>query len=207
LDWNTHSVGFISEDHRYFVLNRSSELLQELDENSFFQTFPDWSGKKPSETLKEEENGSNVLLRASNGSEFKTQDANCLIAEELSDHKLWMHEKRITDHVDPCNSISAVEIVGDQLWLGTRSFGEYGEYPAEGVVIQSLQEGNLIKKIDSEVGLTGDLVRVIRIDPYRSNIWVATQQGFNEINRNLKIVNTQYFFEDFDGQQASRLSF
>ncbi|HYK90378.1 MAG TPA: hypothetical protein VE398_16505 [Acidobacteriota bacterium] len=106
--------------------------------------------------------------------------------------------KPLKDFVEPCYSISAVEQIGSQLWLGTRSDGEYGDYPAEGIVIQSLDGERKIGQISSRDGLTGDLVRAIRRSPIDSLIWVATNQGVNAIASNLKIEKSIYFYQDFD---------
>lgn len=191
------SVGFISRDQRYFVLERTNQILQLIEKDTFLQLFPNWDRKKPSEIIKNEGIGSGVLLRASNGMEFKAKNAYCSEGEDIH-HELWMQEKVVVDQAEPCSSISTVEIVGNQLWLGTRYDGEYGDYPAQGVIIQSLREGNIIEKIGNTEGLTGDLIRVIRIDPYSQNIWVITQRGFNEIDKSFKIANAKYFYEDFN---------
>jgi hypothetical protein len=202
------SVGFISIDQRYFILDRVSRSFKQVKEHFFYQQFPDRDAKKIAEVIKKGEHPSTVILRASNGMEFKTENAYCAEGT-VRHHKLWMHDRLIAEQVRPCVSISSVEIVGDQLWLGTRYDGEGGDYPARGIVIQSLQEGKLINKIDTRHGLTGNLVRVIRIDPYGKNVWVVTHQGFNEIDRVLKVVDKQYFCEDFiptTGESAVLLS-
>lgn len=190
------SVGFVSDDHRYFILDRLSKSFQQVEENLFIQEFPS-RYEMPAEVIEEKGIGSRVRLKASNGDVFETENAYCSEGEDIH-HKLWKNNKLLKDNAESCESISAVEILGDQLWLGTRYDGEYGDYPAKGVVIQSYKGSSITKRISQKDGLSGDLVRVIRLDPYNGNIWVITQQGFNEIGKDFKIVNAKYFYEDFD---------
>lgn len=196
LAFSETSVGFVSDDHRYFILDRLSKSFQQVEENPFRQEFPSHYGV-PAEVVAEKGIGSRVRLKASNGDVFETENAYCSEGEDIH-HKLWKNNGLVMDNVEPCESISAVEVVGDQLWLGTRYDGEYGDFPAKGIVIQPYKGSSIIKRISQKDGLTGNLVRVIRLDPYRGNIWVVTENGFNEIDRNLKIVNKRYFYEDFD---------
>jgi hypothetical protein len=186
------SVGFISQDHRYFIMDRKSGVFQQVNEKLFRENFSDRLHPKPHEKIRGRD-----VIRASNGREFQSEGAYCDEGANQP-HKLWLDDKVFEDVVEPCISISAVEIIDNQLWLGTVYMGEGGEAPAHGIIIQSLQSPRLIKQIDTNGGLTGDLVRVIRIDTESDKVWVATELGLNEVDRKYHVVSTHYFYEDFD---------
>ncbi|MBI3753904.1 MAG: hypothetical protein HY266_07695 [Deltaproteobacteria bacterium] len=186
------SVGFISQDHRYFIMDRKSGVFQQVHEKLFRENFSDRLHPKPHEKIKGRD-----AIRASNGKEFQSESAYCGEGANQP-HKLWLDGKVFVDVAKPCDSISAVEIIDNQLWLGTVYMGEGGEYPAHGIIVQSLQSPRLIKQIDTNGGLTGDLVRVIRIDTESDKVWVTTERGLNEVDHTFHVVSTHYFYEDFD---------
>jgi hypothetical protein len=194
--FSSRSVGFVASDGRRFLLDRTSLRFEPIGEGHFRSVFSG-PAPKPAETHQEMGIGSVVLLRASSGLMLRTRNAYCSEGQDIR-HQLWEGDRIIDDHIDPCTSVSAIEVAGDQLWLGTRIDGEYGNYPAEGVVIQSLGTGSLIEKLGREDGLAGNLVRVVRGDPHGRNIWIATERGFSQIDRRLQIVDTRYFTEVFD---------
>jgi hypothetical protein len=207
LVFSSDAVGFVSADQRYFALDRASLRFEPVDARAFWERFPP-ARYQPAEAQTAGGVGGWVLLRASNGREFTTTNAYCGEGEAIH-HELKDRSQPISDHIAPCDSVSAVEIVGDQLWLGTRRDGEYGDYPAVGVVIQSLRSGSLVKTLGSEEGLAGNLVRVVRRDTHGGNVWVATERGFSEVDKRLEVVTTRYFFEDFDektGESTVKLS-
>jgi hypothetical protein len=109
------------------------------------------------------------------------------------EHVLWIDADPLKDQVDPCISVSCAEIVGNNLWLGTRYDGEYGEYPANGIVVQTLDNAQLVKKLSTAHGLTGDLIRVIRLDPFDNTIWVATNEGINVVSQDFRVLQTFFF--------------
>src|SRR6058998_819157 len=109
------SVGFISRgDSRYFVLDRTTRAFTQLDKTSFLQMFPAPFPKPPYEEV----SGLDTL-RASNGKEFDVRNAYCAEGEDQP-HQLLLDGKVFNDVVERCTSISAIEIIGNQLWLGTR---------------------------------------------------------------------------------------
>jgi len=189
--FSKESIGFSTFNNRFFILDRELESFGEVSQNDFIKRLQVSKDQKSSAVL------TNTGNKTSDGTEFQTSDAYCSEGENLT-HTLSHNGKAFHNHVAPCYSISAIEKTGDQLWLGTRLDGEYGHYPAEGIVVQSFKSGKLIKKIDSKSRLTGDLVRVIRNDPYGNNVWVATHLGLNKISQNLIIMRSYYFYEDFD---------
>src|SRR5205807_1766244 len=124
------------------------KVWNQVDERYVGAHFPASTGKKPSNVVENRGIGSSVSLTASNGTEFETQNAYCSEGENTQ-HALSMKGAAIPNHVEPCTSISAVEVVGNQLWLGTRLDGEYGDYPAQGLVVQTMKDGKLLKKLDA----------------------------------------------------------
>jgi hypothetical protein len=190
-------VGLTTASGEYFIYDRGTNKLRALDKNRFLQNLGSSVGPRVAEVKKETGIGSLVALKTSGGKELTTQNAYCSEGEDRQ-HGLWLEGAPVKDHVDPCQSISAAEIIDDQLWLGTRADGEYGDYPAEGVVVQSLDTGKLIKKLGTEQGLTGDLVRTIRVDSFNNTVWVATKRGINEITRGFRISRSLFFHQDLD---------
>lgn len=200
------SVGFISRrlgerKEEYFILGRKARSLQTVSNDLFFRTFKYRDDIKP-----RTEQSRSVILKASNGRKYISKYANC--SEGRHDaHELWEEERLLEDYVKPCHSISSVEIVGDQLWLGTRIEGRAISWPAEGIIILSLKDGKLAGKINEENGLSGNLVEVIRIDPYSEKIWIATRTGLTVINQNGEIGNKSYFYEDFEPETGIPIFF
>lgn len=191
------SIGFISrkrgtKKENYFILVRKAASLQSVSKDLFFKSFDYREDIIPTKAQK-----LFTILKASNGREYKTKNAYCAEFSHET-HKLWEKERLLEDHVKPCHSISSVEIVGEQLWLGTRTDGEGKEYDADGIIIISLKDSKLLGKIDKETGLHGNLVRVIRLDPYSGKIWAATGVGLAVINKNHKVETRDYLYEDFD---------
>ena len=202
--FSSKSVGFSAVDGRRFILERSSGIFLQIEPEEFNFEFSSNNAAKTKEVIKDRGIGSTILLRTSAGIDLETKDAYC--SEGLDEHhSLKIGSYTIIDQVAPCSSISAVEIENGRLWLGTRYDGEYGEYPTEGIIVQSFETGNLIKKISIKNGLTGDLVRVIRVDPYTKNIWVATHLGINELSPDFNILFKEYFYEDFDEKTGSSI--
>jgi hypothetical protein len=190
-------VGLTTASGENFIYVRNTNKLRTLDKNQFLQNLGGAVGPRVAEVRKETGIGSLVALKTSGGKELVTQNAYCSEGEDRQ-HGLWLDGVPVKDHVDPCQSISAAEIIDDQLWLGTRFDGEYGDYPAEGIVVQSLDTSKLIKKLGTEQGLTGNLVRTIRVDPFNKTVWVATERGLNEITRDFRISRSWYFHQDLD---------
>lgn len=196
------SVGLTTSSGKYFVLDRASNELHEFDKNRFLREMGGATGVMAAEVVHDTGTESVVALRTSTGKALITQNAYCGEGEK-NRHGLWLDRISVRDHVDPCSSISAAEIVDDQLWLGTRFDGEYGDYPAQGIVVQSLATGRLIKRLTTKQGLTGDLVRTIRLDPYGKTIWVATNRGINEIDLEFRVARSLFFYQDLDPQTGA----
>jgi hypothetical protein len=110
-------LGLLSMDRRQFVFNTKSGEFSEISEEEFHRRFPDLRPTRAREVVKDTGIGSEVRLRTSDSLELTTWNAYCSEGENLT-HRLSFNGKPLRDFVDRCNSISAAEQVGDQLWLG-----------------------------------------------------------------------------------------
>jgi hypothetical protein len=193
--FSADAVGLVMGDARRYALDRKSLRLEELTAEQYAKRFAA-TPNTPTATVPEKTGiNSSVLLRTSGKVELTTRNAYCSEGENTK-HGLWIDGKPLPDHVSPCASVSAAELVGNQLWLGTRYDGEYGDYPAEGVVIQSMDKGRLLKRLSTEEGLTGNLVRTLRLDPFQGTVWVATNEGINEVDQGFRIRTSLYVHQD-----------
>lgn len=190
------AIGLVAGDHSYFILDTKEGTFKAIPETEFKRQFAAPT-QRAAEVVNNTGIGSEVRLRTSGAPTFFVKNAYCSEGENIT-HRLSLDGKPLKDFVRPCYSVSAVEVVGDQLWLGTRADLEYGDYPAEGIVIQSLDGRKKIGQISAKNGLTGNLVRAIRLSPVDSLIWVATNQGINAVSQNLKVEKSIYFYQDFD---------
>ena len=189
------SLGLVAGDGRRFVLDRATLRLDALDAESFASSWPE---TLPVATPDRSLGPRAVVLHATGGRDFVSHAASC---SEGDDEHHALHDGWVAvavPSVDPCESISAAEIVGDQLWLGTRRDGEGSAGPGRGVVIQPLSGTGSSRSLTRAEGLSGDLIRAIRRDPYRNTTWVVSERGLSEIDADLRVVVTRYFYEDFD---------
>ena len=88
---------------------------------------------------------------------------------------------------------SALEIIGQQAWVGTAEAGTYRSYGGVGIIVIGLNDGKEIRRITTKDGLSGNLINLIRNDPYGSSIWVATNYGVDELHQSGKILYTYAF--------------
>jgi len=182
-------VGFIDKDGRRFIMEREGRSFHEVSTQTF-------AGLLKQKTVRSR-------LETSDGRVLSTRDANCSAEGDNSPHTLLLDGAAIKDQCAPCSSIISAEIADESLWLGTRFDGEYGEYPAEGIVVQALDNGALKARLSTKNGLTGNLVRVIRLDPFTGSLWAGTNAGINEISPDAKSVFAGHMYEDFDPADGS----
>lgn len=103
-----------------------------------------------------------------------------------------------------CTSVSSVEIVNGQLWLGTAYSGEGGYSMAEGIIVQDMSGASVLARIAS---LSGWIAK-IHADSFSKNVWVITENGIYEINPRFKILSVNLYYYDFDPSTGQpRLSF
>jgi hypothetical protein len=190
--FSKRNVGIISKDGRYFVLDRKTETLQQVDAQAFSKQFPEPWPPKPYE-----KSPTNEVLRSSMGKEFELTPAYC--DEGANDaHEIRYHQRPFPDVLKPCTSVAGLEVIGNHVWFGTIRAGEGGAGPGEGLVVQSLEKKQKVKSITAQSGLTGDRIRVVRDDPFTKTVWVATEWGLNQISRHFQVVWGRYWHEDFE---------
>ncbi|HVO30579.1 MAG TPA: hypothetical protein VMV18_07580, partial [bacterium] len=150
LSFSQASIGLTTRGGERFVLERSSLAFSKVDEHTFLLLFPDLGAPAAVRSMA----GDNpvVTLNVSGDAKVTATDASCYEGDHTP-HRLFLGGKPLKDHVNACSSVSAAEVVGSQLWLGTRADEEYGEYPAQGLVVQTLKGSQLVGAIGSEQGL------------------------------------------------------
>lgn len=190
ISFSSASVGLVSSDGRFFVFAKRSVEFRQVTEGEFDGLLPKREPARPYEELTAD--SKSRVLYASDGTKFLSRKAYCAEGQSFH-HDLQEGGRLIRDAVDPCDEITSVEIVGDQLWLGTFLPDEGQNDPGEGVVVQSASDGTLLKKIP----IPG-MVRAVRRDPYSGNIWATTNLAFFEISPTYAILSKNYLREDFD---------
>lgn len=188
INFSSAAVEFGAADGRQFVLTRADRSFHGASQQVS-------SGQQAQATA--------AGFITSDGRKVTTKDPNCSAEGDNSPHTLALDGLPIKDQCKPCSTISAAETTNDMLWLGTRFDGEYGASPAEGIVVQSLKDGVLVAKLSRENGLTGNLVRLIRKDPFTGNLWAVSNAGINEISPDAKIISSGYMYEDFNPADGS----
>lgn len=187
------SVGIVSQDGRLFRLDRQTDAVRQLDTQAFAQQFPQPWPPKPSDPPQD----GPKILRTTSGDEFEQSPGSCSEGVDES-HTLRYQQRRFPDVLKPCSTVTALEIVGPQLWLGTAQFSEWGDGKAEGIVVQALHKRQKIQSITAKSGLTGGVIRMLRDDPFTKTVWVATERGINQIDRRFRVTWSGYWYEEFE---------
>jgi hypothetical protein len=132
----------------------------------------------------------------SNGERWTSSPGNC---GEGTHHTplLWHERKAFRARIEPCHGVSAVEVRDRKVFLGTLHDGTYGPGEGEGLLVQDLETEALLGRLRKKDGLSGDLVRWIRFDPFSDSIWVFSHRGYNRIDEDLHILETGYFQLDY----------
>jgi hypothetical protein len=208
------AVGFVSRPPRLFGLrnlvfrftyDRASRKLAEVDAERFQARFPESALKYDPRVATR---GSELIGRAGNGVEYRSTLEYCGEGgedDETKRAKLTVGNKTVRILAgNVCTSVSSLEIVGDQLWLGTLYRGEGGGYDkAEGIIVESPGGGRVIARIP----LTGWVMQV-RADPFSSEVWAVTEYGIYQIGRQFQILSAHLYYHDFDPLTGEpRLSF
>lgn len=200
-------VGFAAPGGPWFIFDRGSRSLSVAGVGEFSALMRGARGG-PAEVSSGRQGDVELhILAVSDGTKIETSDAYC--SEGLDQHhSLSVNGSTVTPQAGPCRSITTAEIENGRLWLGTRQDGEYGEYPGEGIVIQSLADGSPVARLSRAEGLSGNLVRVIKADPYAPRVWAATHLGITELSTAPAALASWYFYEGFgeDGLPAVQLS-
>ncbi|MBX3326455.1 MAG: hypothetical protein U0223_19470 [Nitrospira sp.] len=190
--FSASTVGILSKDGRYFLIDRKTEHVHQVDEAAVVQAIPRPWPQKPWEDLQGRE-----ILRSSDGQEFQQTSSYCGEGESIG-HALQFQQHPFPDVLAHCTSVSAVETVDGNVWFGTIQPSEGRSGPAEGVVVQSLHKKHKLKAITQKSGLTSGQIRMLRDDPFTKTMWVATPRGLNRIDRRFQVIWGRYWYEDFE---------
>lgn len=195
------AVGFVSAPNQTFggwnfvfrfTYDRASRKLAEVDAGQFQARFPG-SALKYDPRLPSGEHPE-LVGRAGNGVEYRSKLKFCGDEDEKKRAKLTVGNKTVRIlAANECTSVSSLEIVGDQLWLGTVYSGESGYDKAEGIIVESPGGGRVIARIP----LTGWVTQV-RADPFSGEVWAVTEYGIYQISRQFLIVSAHLYYHDFD---------
>jgi hypothetical protein len=205
LVFSPDAVGFVSPKNDllggaplYFIYDRGNRKIAEVDAAQFRQRFP---ASVPSDEPRESRRSSpyHLIGRTAGGVEYKLRLKYCGEGGDEDDEKMELvvvggKPVRVGAR-EECTSVSSVEIVGDQLWLGTAYSGEQKGYSAaEGVIVQSLRGGRVLARLDA---VSGWVTRV-RLDPFSKNVWVTTDLGIFEVSPQFRLLSANLYYHDFD---------
>jgi len=203
------AVGFVSRPNRqigvvfWFSYERQERRLAEIDARQFQARFPGSALKEdPRRSGPGEEEAWSG--RTGNGTEYRSKVKYCGEGVENDQRALVVGGRliRILGR-DKCTSVSAVEVLGDQLWLGTAYSGEGGSSEAEGIIVESSGDGRALARIP----LKG-WVNQLRADPFSDEVWAVTEYGIYQLNRKFHVISAGLYYHDFDPSSGEpRLSF
>jgi len=188
------------QDNIYFLLNRNQETGKEVSKNEFMRVF----GKRGKDKLPNYYH--DKTQSTSDGTDYEiVRDGYCKWVKDAAGYK-QVHSKGLT--VQPlklngelikttanvCNTITTLEHVNGNLWIGTGYSGDHGNGPGQGVIIQRRDNGKLIKNLTA----MEDWTSAIRRDPYTPTVWVAASYVIHVVNLEGNPISTYRFYHDFD---------
>jgi hypothetical protein len=192
------AVGFVSRPNGnlgksvfWFSYERQQRRLAEVDAKEFQARFPGFVLREDPRSLQP---GDEWIGHAGKGTEYQTKIKYCGEGIEDDQRSLIVGGKAVRVLArNKCTSVSAVEIVGDQLWLGTAYSGEGGYSEAEGIIVESRRGERELARIP----LKG-WVAQLRADPFSDDLWAVTEYGIYRVGRDFKIASTNLYYHDFD---------
>ena len=112
----------------------------------------------------------------------------------LSETQMVISGKPFPLDFEFCINVSEIEIVDNQVWIGTYQAGGHGDYGGVGLVVASLESGNELGRID-----TGRYpINQVRIDPVDEKIWAITRDRIVVVEKNMEVSTEYVFYYDFD---------
>lgn len=197
INFTTVTVGFAAQDGRRMVFDKARLTFRQIESAEYAKLMRGAKGGKAAWPEKNKAGDTVTLITSFAGVFLETLNKYC-DDDKGTAHVIKLGGVVIKYQADPCNNISSAEIENGRLWLGTRGLGDYGEFPGKGIVVQSLKDGAHIKTLSKTDGLTSNLVRAVKLDPYTGHIWAVTHLGINEISPELEVLYSGYLYEDFD---------
>lgn len=131
------------------------------------------------------------------GAPFELAQAYCAEGTDQP-HRLTRNGKPVRTYLPRCETVSSLEIVNHQLWLGSITPGELADGPGSGVRVVALDSGKLLATFKPGRDLADGYVQLIQSDPVTGDIWIATNSALHRV-RNHKMVDRWYVSEKFSG--------
>ncbi len=191
--FSASQIGIVSHDGRWFALDRQTRQAHQLEAAQFVQQFPKPWPPAPHE---DPQYGPDIL-RSSSGQEFQVTQAQCGEEADIG-HAIRYEQRLFPDVLNPCTCVSALEVIGNEVWFGTLESNEAGETQAEGVVVQARDKKQKVTAITVKSGLTPGPVHMLRKDPFTKTVWAATARGLTQIDQQFHVRWVGYWYEDFD---------
>lgn len=112
--------------------------------------------------------------------------------------EIKLRDEPVQLDMDQCLDITALEYADDTLYLGSSFVGECAmESRGGGIEVRKLSDWSLLGRIPAEA-LPGEMVRVIAENPKDGSVWVATERGLAQFDRNYQRVWRGFLQEEFD---------
>lgn len=190
---NAHNRGYILSTPHYFIYNRESRKMIEVDKNFHKQFTSDYSLVGESGVTS---SGDKYQITKSGDCFEWLPEGSTLLETKGSELEIQINNKTIPlVKLKMCQSVDVVEIVNsNQLWLATVEHGGHGDYQSEGIVIQNLNSASMLAHITPISGL----IKRMHVDPISKNVWVLTENGVYEISPEFKIISTNLYYHDFN---------
>jgi len=202
------AVGFAAH-HEYFDLPRWFERdrrageVRELTREAHAVRYADAPGSRTS-LRGWDEVGGHLKLVASDGAEYLAEEGYCGEGE-VRPGTLASGGRRIAIGGDECDSVAAVEHLGDHRLLGTYRPVECGTWGRTGLLVQRRSDGAVVARV---LPATGRVVRAVARDPFAPLVWVATEGGVEVIDaRHFATREALRLAMRFDASQRPRLAF
>ena len=184
----------------YFVFDRSQGLGREISPVEFRRIFVEPRVLKAANTSAKHtlstSDGTTYSVPASGACDWDSSSTNPRLIRPPgpSDHSLMLPEKVIPIGVDVCNGITALEHVGDHLWIGTDYIGDQAVGPGQGLIIQDRATGKVVKSLRDVDAPTSS----IRLDPYTGEVWVAYTYLIDRMRPDGTRISRYRFLQQFD---------
>lgn len=186
----------------YFIYDRRARQIAEANAGQFAKRFP---GSPPrDDPFQDPSKRYDLIGHATGGVEYKLKMKYC--GEGVTDEirEVVVNNKAVNVlSREECTSVSRVEIVNDQLWLGTAYSGEAGISGAEGIIVEDRAGKAVLARLDTK----GAVIQV-KADPFSHGVWVVTDVGIYEISPQFKILSTNFYSHDIEPSTSEpRFSF
>jgi len=183
------------EKHFYGIFDKSKGTMKFVDRAKFVKVFPE-AVKQPELNLFEAwDLRNNPHPKSSASDSIVISPLNSSEGDSVDFGITTFTVRSMNFSADLGSSlIGSFDIFGDELWLGTEEAQSYMRtHGGQGILIYSLKTGEFIEKINEDKGLTGDLIHLIRNDPFTGEVWIATQYGIDRLTMRHKLIKKYYF--------------